>query len=745
MSLLRFLLSCSVSLSIAGQGFVHAQSVVADPVDATEPPIAEEVEEDVVQTVKMAGDRTDTVSGTGEREGVDEAPEFEAVPDTPTPGNVGTLPTYKPLPTKPAIGTDPFDPSRVTYASTRKDARTISLLIPAPRGQITDRFGNPLAQSEVAYRASIVFGQLKDESDAHILSVARNCLAEVARLGIEVGEFKDEDLIAHYRDRRWLPLPISDVLRAKDADKYRKRIQKIEAAELSPQYIRTYPGKNSACHLLGHPGVKSKLAKGPINYNDPVFEFSEGRSGLEQKYDAQLTGRPGVRRLMFDENGKELINNIQSPPKPGGTVVTTLNAKWQKLAEKALQGTAKRGALVILDCRTGEVLAMASNPTFDPNSFVPGISQKEYDKLRNDPSSPLVSRAFAGVYPPASTFKAITVASALYNGAITEDTLIDCPASITIGNHIFRNHSKNPAGSINCVQALASSNNVFMYKAAVYRMKNETRLLMDTARRFGYGSTTGIPLPDKAGCVPDELFMSRRMNRTKDKPYLEGDSANMSIGQGVLLATPLQVAHAMCGIANGTYLPKLHLVKQILDINGNVVYNANMPEIQNNLTDYKDACAVVRKGMRAVVDGGTGSRAALSYTSNSGKTGTAQWGKESDECLLAWFAGFLPSDNPRYAYAALYEGSPHEVIAGGRVAASIVKKFFESVKDDVKATLVEDANAQKINVPELPAADRPAIAPSAGDDAAAPSGGGQAPSGWDDGRNNRTTVGEIPR
>lgn len=115
---------------------MHAQSVVADPVDATEPPIAEEVEEDVVQTVKMAGDRTDTVSGTGEREGVDEAPEFEAVPDTPTPGNVGTLPTYKPLPTKPAIGTDPFDPSRVTYASTRKDARTISLLIPAPRGRL---------------------------------------------------------------------------------------------------------------------------------------------------------------------------------------------------------------------------------------------------------------------------------------------------------------------------------------------------------------------------------------------------------------------------------------------------------------------------------------------------------------------------------------------------------------------------------------------------------------------------------
>jgi penicillin-binding protein 2 len=182
------------------------------------------------------------------------------------------------------------------------------------------------------------------------------------------------------------------------------------------------------------------------------------------------------------------------------------------------------------------------------------------------------------------------------------------------------------------------------------------------------------------------------MHRNYGRGFMAGDAANMAIGQGALLATPLQVAHAMAGIANGEYLPKLQLIRQVLDKEGNVVYQFT-PTAQSSLQDMSSALAVVRKAMKAVVNGGTGRRAALSSTSNAGKTGTAQWGRPSDDCRLAWFAGFLPADNPRYAYAALYEGKPHQRISGGRMAATIVKSFFESIKPDMEQALKAPSRA----------------------------------------------------
>jgi penicillin-binding protein 2 len=187
------------------------------------------------------------------------------------------------------------------------------------------------------------------------------------------------------------------------------------------------------------------------------------------------------------------------------------------------------------------------------------------------------------------------------------------------------------------------------------------------------------------------------MHRNYGRGFMAGDAANMAIGQGALLATPLQVAHAVAGIANGEYLPKLQLIRQVLDKEGNVVYQFT-PAAQSNLQDMSSALAVVRKGMKAVVNGGTGRRAALSYTSNAGKTGTAQWGPPSQDCRLAWFAGFMPADNPRYAYVALYEGKPHQRISGGHMAAMVVKSFFESIKPSMEEELA--GPTRKANVPE---------------------------------------------
>ena len=440
---------------------------------------------------------------------------------------------------------------------------------------------------------------------------------------------------------------------------------------------------------------------------------------------------------MFDENGNKILDELQTKPKPGGTIVTTLNLEWQKAAEKALrENTLGRGAFAMVDVRTGEIVVLASAPNFDPNTFIPSISQKDYDALRNDPNTPLVSRAFAGVYPPASTFKTITVAAAIRYGIITEDTYINCPYSVRIGGHEFKNHSKF-SGSINCVTALVLSNNPFMYQVAATR---EPRLgaprLCEIARRFGYGRTTGIPLPDKAGNVPDENWMHRNYGRG----FMAGDAANMAIGQGALLATPLQVAHAVSGIANGAYLPKLQLVRQVLDADGNVVYQFT-PAADGSLRDLSGALVSVRKGMKAVVNGGTGRRAALSYVSNAGKTGTAQWGKPSDDCRLAWFAGFLPADEPRYAYVALYEGKPHQRISGGHMAAAVVKAFFESIKPSMQEALAEEQTAsvdaaEDEEAPEELTEDEQAAADRAAEEARQRQEAEKrhSRSGWDDGR-----------
>ena len=647
---------------------------------------ADEVE-DVVETIKLGGE--DRVPG--QVEGVQQEETVTPMLDPTSPLNVEV--SQDPLPT-PASGeaqpievnNDPsvHDPSRVAYASTRKNARTMSLTIPAPRGLITDREGRVYACSEVAYQPAIDYRMVQAKDDAQVVAIGRKVMADFEAAGLKVSERTDQQLISHYKDRRWLPLPIGPTVW--DADltkKKREQIEKIANGRLMSMYLRKYPAKESACHILGYTGSQAKLPTGPINHNDPIFERREGRSGLELQFNKQLTGRPGVWRLMFDEQGNKILDELQVKPTPGHTVVTTLNMEWQRAAENVLRKhTQGRGAFVMVDVRTGEVLVLASVPNYDPNGFIPSISQKDYDSLRSDKSTPLVSRAFAGVYPPASTFKTITIAAALRFRVITERTPIFCPPSIQIGAHKFHNHSSY-SGTINCVTAIVLSNNPFMYQVAATR---EPRIgaarLCGMARRFGFGSLSGLPLADKAGNVPDEAWMFRNYGRG----FMAGDAANIAIGQGPLLATPLQVAHAISGVANGQYLPKLQLVRQVLDPQGNVVYQFT-PTVQNNLSDMASALAVVRKGMRAVVDGGTGRRAALSWVSNAGKTGTAQWGKPSDDCRLAWFAGFLPADNPRYAYAALYEGRPHQRISGGHMAANIVVNFFNSVRGSVEASL----------------------------------------------------------
>ena len=583
--------------------------------------------------------------------------------------------------------------------SNRKDARAITLKIPAPRGQIVDREGEPLANNRVAYQVGLQFRQFENADRSFVINWARSRLDSLRLLVKNSVPKSDDEIYDHYRNRRWLPLLVSGQLDAKVAHGIEPKL--TPGLILHPIYRRSYPNGELAAHILGYSGSVGKLPTGPINFNEPLWEESEGRAGLEKIFNTQLTGEPGTKRLLFDENGNKLLEEQVKRPRPGGTVVTTLNLKWQKLAEATLHEGCRRGAFVVIDVVTGEVLVMASRPSFDLNRFIPGINDVDFKALEVDAAQPLFGRAFQSAYPPASSFKPIVALAALNKGTVSETSTIECPAAITIGKTTFNNWTKIPEGSIDVKRALARSCNTWFYQVGIDVGANT---FLSLARNLGFGAHTGLPLiGESPGLVPNDEWMLKNEKRR----ILDGDTANLSIGQGSLLASPLQVAQAMAGIANGGALPKLQLIRQIQDTRGRVI-QASVPERKNLLGVDYHAVEIVRDGMRDVVNsgGGTGHGAALEFTELCGKTGTAQWGPKAKEQRLAWFAGFLPHDNPRYSFAVLYEGRPGETVSGGRMAAPMVREFFEGIKDDIKdeiappkkALLVVDETVPKAEV-----------------------------------------------
>lgn len=559
----------------------------------------------------------------------------------------------------------------------RKDARTISLRIPAPRGMILDRNGEVFAQNRVVYRLSLQYQQFENVDRDFVVQWGRARIDAMRLLLPDLVSISDEELYQHYRHRRWLPLYVSGEIDEDRAALLRPKLP--NGAVLTPVYSRFYPHAGLAAHVIGYSGTVGKLPTGPINHNDPLWEEMEGRGGLEKLFNSRLTGQPGMKRLIFDEHGNKLLEEQVTRPVPGGTLVTTLNLKWQLIAEKALADGCERGAFVVIDAVTGEVLVLASRPTFDLNQFIPRISDEAFRALNEDPATPLYGRAFQSAYPPASTYKAIVAATALNEGVVTAESLIDCPVAIQVGNAVFNNWSDKPEGSINVTRAIARSCNTWFYQVA---LQMGARPFLETSRRMGFGQRSGLPLiGETPGILPDDEWMLKNERRR----ILPGDTANLSIGQGSLLASPLQVAQAMASIANGEVVPKLHLIHQEQDMLGRVL-RAAAPERKASLGLSPYAVSVTRIGMADVVNGsgGTGWGAKLSYAKLCGKTGTAQWGPESKNQRLAWFAGFMPEENPRYAFAVLYEGKPHQRVSGGRLAAPMVKAFFEGIKTDIE-------------------------------------------------------------
>ncbi len=588
---------------------------------------------------------------------------------------------------------------------TQKQARTFQLHIPAPRGQIVDRNGIPLAQNRLSYNLAISFPTPLDWSDEQVLNFARQQITLARQLLQRDIPINDAAILNHYKNRGLLPFDLAEDLSPKELAVATKGL--TPSLILRQTYLRYYPQGQAAAHLIGYVGRVAPLSVRPIENRDLIFPDSEGREGLEKIFNDQLTGMPGVLHVTFNEEGKKMSERIARPPVPGNNVVTSLDSKLQTIAEDVLAKNTKRGAIAVIEVGTGEVLALASWPTFNPNVFIPVVSPEDFNRLQNDPSVPLYPRAFRSAYPPGSTFKTITGLAALQSGAITADQKFNCPPSLAVGNVVFRNWKKEGAGMLNFQQAMAQSCNTYFYQIG---LKTGGQSIVQWARLLGLGRRTGLPIEaESSGNMPDDDYMLRVHKRK----ILQGDVANMSIGQGDILITPLQMAQAMAILASRGNFYQTRLVKQVQALDNKVVA-AYPNRLRDQLPIDPEILKSIEEALISVTEGGggTGHRGKIKGVKVAAKTGTAQWGPKNKQRTAAWFAGYFPVGDPKYAFAAVYEADPGVKAGGGSHAAPLIAKTFAEFLPLTTPDSPEPAVRYQSDEPDSPSTPSPEDSPN---------------------------------
>src|SRR5256886_3578076 len=579
------------------------------------------------------------------------------------------MPTPAPATT---AGAAPEEETIIPTFETQKLARTYILDVPAPRGQIIDRNGAPLAQNRLSYNLVINFPTPLDFSDAQALNFAKEKIDYAGKLIGRRLRISDDAILRHYRNRGIMPLEIAQNLSQQGYEKVKGDLP--AGMMVRPVYVRTYPNGKVAGQIVGYTGKTGRNPDGIVDNHETLWPETEGREGLEQTFNAMLTGKHGEYKLTFDKDGRKTSEKLVIPPEPGYNVVTTIDLRLQQLAEKALEAKAKRGAMVIIDPNNGDILALASWPTYDPNLFVPSISAEQLKMLQDDPNIPLLPRAYRSSYPPGSTFKVAVGIAALEAHAVYPGDQYQCVPAIQVGNVTFHNWKKSDRGALNFVQALTESCDTWFYQVGI---KTGAAPIIDWALKLGFGAKCGIPLRGEAeGRIPNDEYMKA----THGRKILNGDIANMSIGQGDIQVTPLQMAQAMATIANGGRLYQTRLVQQVQTFD-NQIATAYQVRAKRTLDLSSETSDQVRTGMINVVNGagGTAHQASLDNVEVAGKTGTAQWGPKNKERTAAWFAGFLPADQPRYAFAAVYEGDVGSKVHGGSAAAPMIADVFKDI------------------------------------------------------------------
>ena len=559
---------------------------------------------------------------------------------------------------------DSIDAGVTPLASVPK-GHTWIFSVPAPRGLITTRTGQPIAFSKSSQRLVLQLAGMATTADEAV-KVTKGIpafLPEIANLSIP----NEDKVRTHFKNRPWIPLPISGELSESEIALMAR--QKVKGVAMETIYSRVYPHGSLFGHLAGYIGETMPDQHGPLGTDEHIWPPSIGRAGLEKTMEKELVGKPGEISRLFDENGKVTNQEVSQRPRPGLTIVTSLNLRMQKLAAEVVARYRRPAAFVAVDADTGEILAMVSHPSYDPNEFLNGISSERFKEISEDKEAPLFDRAVSGAYPPGSTFKPFVALASLESGIVDgKETRYPGPPAIKIGNREFKNWHRKTEAEMDVRYALLRSCNTWFYQAG---MDMGAKPIYDAVDRFALNQAPEIPLEGvSAGMMPRDIGI--------------GDNqaiANFSIGQGDVLTSPLQLALAMAGLANGEFVPKPQLIKQMRDPISNEVVFQNSPQPMRRLYFEQEDLELVRAGMFGVVNhkSGTAPGAWMSRPRVYGKTGTSQWAEDGEERSLAWFSGWVDSESPRIAFAALSQGRPGEMLSGGGNAAPIASGFLKKV------------------------------------------------------------------
>ncbi|MFB9625843.1 penicillin-binding protein 2 [Nonomuraea helvata] len=615
------------------------------------------------------------------------------------------------------------------FVTRATETRTRAVIVPAVRGQILDSHGRPLVRNRTALVVSVDRTRLTRMPDGG-LSVLRKLSAVLGRpvkdLQQRITPCGPGVSKPCWTGSPYQPVPLDEKVDTREALQILERQEEFPGVTAEIHSVRQYPGGRAGAQMLGYlqPVTEAELEKREgLKASFSGVDLA-GRDGLEYVYDDALRGKSGLRRVQVDRMGKALGVEEQITPIPGDHLVTSIDSRVQGVVEKALARAMKSapgadgGAGVVLDARTGRVVALASAPGYDPAIWAGGISTRGYQWLLSDKSgNPLVSRAINGQFAPGSTFKISSVSAMLRSGYPLNGTY-DCPGSYMVGDRAFNNFHGIGLGSMNLHTALVKSCDTIFYRAAYEQYlkdggrnpkKDTKEVFANTARAFGFGSPTGVDLPgESSGRIPDRAWKKDLWNRTnavtcersrkgypevKDRARADflkrlalenctegfllrpGDSANFAIGQGDVLVTPMQLARAYMALVSDGKLRSPRIGWAQVRPDGTVVKTIPVPVVGKLPISDKERL-YIKNALSDVPSDGTAAGAFAGFPMNKirigGKTGTAEvWGKKD----TSWFASFAPTNNPQYVVVVMVSQGG----MGAETAAPAVREIYEGI------------------------------------------------------------------
>jgi penicillin-binding protein 2 len=555
--------------------------------------------------------------------------------------------------------------------------------IDAPRGLVFDRQGRMLVDNRPSFDLHIIL------KDAKPLAETLERLGRVT--GLSVSELKDR-IYANRKRGGYTPILLKedigrDLLAAIEVQQYDLPGVMVD---ISPR--RHYLQNERAAHLLGYMGEISqdelrKLTDSGIKGGDYI-----GKYGIEKAYEDSLRGRRGGRQVEVNATGQvvRVLNSVEAVA--GQNIVLTIDLETQIAAENALAGWA--GAVVAIDPNNGEVIAMASSPTFDPNMFVVGMSRAQWNELITNPYRPLENKAVQAEYPPASTYKIVTALAGLEEKAIDSETTFYCPGHYRYGNRVYRCWKRGGHGEVDLTRAIAESCDVYFYQ--VGEAVGVDRLA-HFASACGLGALTGVDLGQEAkGLVPTMNWKLKRFG----EPWQGGETLSVAIGQGFNLVTPLQLASMIAAVGNGGIRFKPQLVKKLVSVENAVTYEAQ-PEVLGRIPYTKRTLELIQHGLWSVVNHSKGTAYASRFNDLEfcGKTGTAQVvsrppdsvvdQEQIDEMLKdhALFVAYAPAQAPQIAVSVIIEHGEHGSSAAAPIAREVIRTFLKMPEDKASEAL----------------------------------------------------------